>query len=249
MSEHPASRYGDAWHDVYDAWHPLDGGAVSTVRELQRLAGQGRVLELGIGTGRIAIPLARRGVRVEGVEASERMLALLRAKPGAEDIPVTVGNMRDVPVPGPFDVVFVVANTLFCLLTQDDQVRCFENVSRCLADGGHFVVECFVPGRDHPAEGSRVMPWALGEETRIHIAEADPVAQRIRASTVSLVEGNAVRMVPVELRYAWPPELDLMARLAGMELRWRWGNWDKAPFTGASRQHVSVYRKPATGAE
>jgi SAM-dependent methyltransferase len=248
MPDDEESRYGEAWHEVYDTWHPVDGRVVSAVAALRKLADGGRILELGVGTGRLAIPLSRGGVQIHGIEASARMLSVLRSKAGGENIPVTVGNMRDVPADGRFAVVFVAASTLFCLLTQEDQVRCFENVSRHLEDDGHFVVECFVPGREHPAEGSRVVPWVLtGAECRLHIAEGDPVTQRIRSSTLSVAQKGAVRIVPVELRYAWPAELDLMARLASLQLRWRWSNWDRAPFTAVSGQHVSVYRKAGTG--
>ncbi len=209
---------------------------------LERLARGGPALELAIGTGRIALPLAARGIRVDGIELSSAMVARLRAKPGGDELSVTLGDFADVPVEGRYRLVFVVFNSLFNLLAQDDQVRCFENVAAHLTDDGLFVVEAFVPGYLHRlrddqyviAEGIRV------DEVRLDVARHDPATQRLEKNHVALTTGG-IRLNPIVLRYAWPSELDLMARIAGLHLEERWAGWDREPFTSASRAHVTVY--------
>jgi SAM-dependent methyltransferase len=209
---------------------------------LERHARGGPALELAIGTGRVALPLAARGVRVDGIDLSEPMVERLRAKPGGADLAVTIGDFADVPVDGAYPLVFLVYNTIFNLLTQDDQVRCFANVARHLADGGVFVVEAMTPGylyglRDHQyvdAEAVRV------DEARLDLGRFDPVTQLLEETHVRLTR-DGIRLAPIVTRYAWPSELDLMARLAGLRLRERWGGWSGEPFDGRSVRHVSVW--------
>lgn len=218
------------------------GDEQEAVELLERLAAGGPALELAIGTGRIALPLAARGVRVDGVELSPPMVARLRAKPGGERLAVTVGDMADVPVEGRYRLVYVVFNSLFNLLTQDEQVRCFQNVAAHLADDGVFVVEAFVPAWLHRLrDGQYVDAERVGtDRVVLDVARHDPVAQLLDESHVRLSTAG-IRIAPVVTRYAWPAELDLMARLAGLRLRHRWGGWRDEPFTADSRDHVSVY--------
>jgi SAM-dependent methyltransferase len=218
------------------------GDEIAAVAFLEQLASRGPVLELAIGTGRVALPLAARGISVDGVDISPAMIAQLRAKPGGDKISVTIGNFADVPVPGTYRLIFIVWNTLFNLLTQEDQVRCFENVADHLTNDGSFVVEAFMPAflyrlRDDQhvdVEDIRV------DEVRLDVLRHDMAAQMIEESHVSL-SPSGVRLNPVVQRYAWPSELDLMARIAGLRLKHRWGGWNREPFNSTSSIHVSVY--------
>jgi SAM-dependent methyltransferase len=245
MDDYGPSTYGDHIADVYDAWFhpPSDPGAA--VDFLVELAGSGTALELAIGTGRIALPLATRGVEIRGIDASTAMVDKLREKPGGRDIPVTMGDFTDVAVEGRFRLVFVVFNTLFALLTQDDQRRCVRNVADHLTDDGVFVVEAFVPDLARFDRGQRVQTHRLDTgRVFLDVSMHDPEHQRVSVQLVVLEE-SGFRMFPVELRYVWPSELDLMAALAGLRLRERWGDWNREPFTGEGK-HVSVYeRTPA----
>jgi SAM-dependent methyltransferase len=245
MDDYGPSTYGDHIADVYDAWFhpPSDPGAA--VDFLAELAGSGPALELAIGTGRIALPLATRGVEIRGIDASTAMVDKLREKPGGTDIPVTMGDYTDVAVEGRFRLVFVVFNTLFALLTQDDQRRCVRNVADHLTDDGVFVVEAFVPDLARFDRGQRVQTHRLDTgRVFLDVSMHDPEHQRVSVQLVVLEE-SGFRMFPVELRYVWPSELDLMAALAGLRLRERWGGWNREPFTGEGK-HVSVYeRAPA----
>jgi SAM-dependent methyltransferase len=237
----PVTSFGEATAEIYDE-HSRGSDPVATVGFLERLAGSGPVLELAIGTGRIAVPLAGRGITVEGIDFSDAMVAKLRAKPGGEALPVTIGDFADVPVPGRYSLIYLVFNTLFNLLTQDDQVRCFENVATHLTDDGVFVVEAFVPSYlMRLRDDQYVDAESIGvDEVRLDVARHDPVAQRLDESHVVLTPAG-VRLFPIVCRYAWPAELDLMARLAGLRLKDRWGGWNHEPFTASSRSHVSVY--------
>jgi SAM-dependent methyltransferase len=234
--------YGDRWAEVYDEQHgELD--PAPAVEFLAGLAGGGRVLELAIGTGRVALPLAGYGVTVEGVDASEAMVERLRAKPGGEAIGVTIGDMAEVPVTGPFQLVYLVFNTLFGLLSQQRQAECFRNVARVLGTGGLFVIECFVPDLARFDRGQRVQARAVTEDSVVfELALHDAVQQRITTQVVTL-GGQGFHLRPVALRYSWPGELDLMAGQAGLRLRERHGGWDRSPFTSTSRGHVSVYQR------
>lgn len=229
--------------EQYDALHD-PGTTEESVALIRELAGGGRVLELAIGTGRMALPLAAAGLEVHGVEGSSEMVAKLREKPGGTDIPVTIGDFADVSVDGPFDHVFVVFNTLFNLTSQEAQVRCFKNVGTRLRPGGTFLVETFVPDRERTAKGQSVRTLKVGfSSVLLEAVIHDPVAQRFDFQRVGIT-AEGVRLVPLVMRYAWPAEIDLMAQLAGLNLKHRWGGWRREPFTAASHMHVSVYEKP-----
>jgi SAM-dependent methyltransferase len=235
--------FGELNADDYDSdWDaPTEAETLRTVAVLAELAGGGPVLELAVGTGRLALPLAARGLKVAGVEASPEMVAQLRAKPGGEAIAVTIGDMADVAVDGDFDLVFLVFNTLFNLTSQADQVRCFANAAARLTGRGLFVIEAFVPDLARYADGHHLRTVHVGFDKLIVEASLhDPVTQTIDYQYVTTT-GRGVRLTPLPLRYAWPAELDLMARLAGLELRERWGGWDRSAFTASSTSHVSVY--------
>jgi SAM-dependent methyltransferase len=236
-----ANTYGERIASEYDALHEQLPSAEPAARLLAELARGGLALELGIGTGRIALPLAAQGVEVHGIDASTAMVEMLRGKPGGAQIPVTIGDFGDVGVEGRYALIFVVFNTFFGLLTQEDQIRCFARVAAHLAPGGHFLIEAFVPDLTRFDRGQRVETIGLGlDHARFDFARVDPAAQRVEAQHVVITE-EGVRLYPVRLRYAWPSELDLMARLAGLRLEDRWGGWRREPFTGASQFHVSVY--------
>jgi SAM-dependent methyltransferase len=238
--EDPA-RYGDTWAAIYDEVHSfLD--TPPAVDALADFARGGPALELGIGTGRVALPLAARGVAVHGIDASEAMVAILRSKPGGAAIPVTIGDFTHVPVDGEFSLIYIVFSTICGLLAQDAQVACFEAVARRLAPGGVFVVEAFVPDPTRFERGQRLQVNRI-EDTRVDLLATrhDPVAQRVTSRRIVLSEAGT-KLYPVEIRYAWPSELDLMARLAGLRLRERWGDWRRGPYT-ASGMHVSIYER------
>jgi SAM-dependent methyltransferase len=202
---------------------------------LAELAGDGGALEFAIGTGRIALPLAARGVRVAGIDLSEPMVAQLRAKPGGAAIPVTIGDMTTTCVDGTFRVVYLVYNTINNLTTQEAQVACFENAARHLEPGGAFVVEVGVPDLQRLPPGERYVTFAVDDDY-IGVDEYDVVEQGMISHHQS-----TGRRVSVPFRYVWPSELDLMARIAGLRRRDRWADWDRSPFTAASRSHVSVW--------
>ena len=218
------------------------GDEPETVAFLEQLAKGGPALELAVGTGRIALPLAARGVQVDGIDFSPAMIARLRSKPGGTQIAVTMGDFANVPVSGSYRLIYIVFNTLFNLLTQEDQIRCFENVAAHLGDDGSFVVEAFVPSFLYRLRHNQhVDAEAIGvDEIRLDVGRHDPVMQRLEESHV-ILSHEGVRLFPVVCRYAWPHELDLMARIAGLRLKERWGSWQREPFTAASGTHISVY--------
>jgi SAM-dependent methyltransferase len=234
--------YGDRWAAVYDDHHRhMDPGPA--VEFLAGLAGDGRVLELAIGTGRVALPLAARGIAVEGVDASAAMVDRLRAKPGGQSIPVIVGDMARVPVSGPFRLVYLLFNTLFGLLSQARQTECFAGVARVLDPGGTFVIECFVPDLTRFDHDQRVQARSVTEDSAtIEVSVHDKVQQRVTTQVITM-DGQGMHLRPVAVRYSWPSELDLMAALAGLRLTERYASWDRRPFTSASRSHVSVYQR------
>ncbi len=218
------------------------GDETATVAFLEQLARGGSALELAIGTGRIGLPLAACGITVDGIDFSQPMIDQLRTKPGGDRLAVTMGDFADVAVPGRYRLVYVVFNTLFNLLTQDDQVRCFENVAAHLDDEGTFVVEGFVPSWLHRLRDNQYVDAeavAAGSVV-LDMGRHDPVAQLLDESHVEFSAGG-VRLAPIACRYAWPSELDLMARIAGLRLRERWGGWERQPFTADSRNCISVY--------
>ena len=244
MKGYGPETFGERMADVYDTGvgsRPAE--ARESVEVLADLAAGGRVLELAIGTGRVALPLAARGLSVHGIDASELMVAKLREKPGGDAIPVTIGDFADVAVDGTFDLVFLVFNTIFNLTSQDDQVRCFHNVAQHLTAGGVFVVETAVPDIAGFVDGQAVRAEHLTIDSAVLYASLhDPVTQIVQSQRIVITQ-NGARLYPLPWRYAWPSELDLMARLAGLELRERWGGWDRSPFTASSKGHVSVYAR------
>jgi SAM-dependent methyltransferase len=233
--------YGDRWADVYDERHGgLDPEAA--VEFLAGLADGGSALELAIGSGRVALPLAARGITVQGVDASAAMVARLRNKPGGESVIVTIGDMAEVPVTGQFTLVYLVFNTLFGLLTAERQAECFRNVARALGPGGAFVIECFVPDLARFDRGQRVQALEVTEDgASFELSRHDMAAQRVTTQHVTL-DAHGWTMRPVAIRYSWPSELDLMAAQAGLRLAERHGDWRRRPFDSASSGHVSVYR-------
>jgi SAM-dependent methyltransferase len=212
---------------------------------LAGLAGPGAALELGIGTGRIALPLARRGVRVHGIDLSEAMVARLRAKPGAERIGVTIGDFATTVVKGRFSLAYLVFNTIGNLTTQDEQVACFQNVAAHLEPGGRFVIEVGVPSLQRLPPGETIRAFSV-TPTYLGFDEYDVATQGLISHHYTVVEGRLI-LISMPFRYVWPAELDLMARLAGMTLRERWSDWDREPFTNDSTKHISVWEKPAPG--
>ena len=234
-----ASRYDESAADLFAA-EVVD----PVVDFLAALAGSGRALELGIGTGRIALPLARRGVPVHGIELSKAMVARLRAKPGSDAIGVTLGDFATTTVDGAFSLVYLVFNTIMNLTTQAAQVACFRTVAAQLEPGGCFVIEVGVPDlrRLPPGETTRAFHVS---ETRWGFDEYDVATQRLTSHHFEIVDGRLERL-SIPFRYTWPAELDLMAQLAGMSLRERWSGWNHEPFTGESRKHISVWQKPPT---
>lgn len=231
--------YNEACADVYDQW--FGSCEEAAIDRLAELAGSGRVLELGIGSGLIALPLAARGIELHGIDLSPAMVAKLRAKPGGEAIPVTMGSFADVAVEGEFSLIFVAYNSFFALQTQDEQVRCFQNVTTHLAAGGTFVLEAFVPQSANFTGGLKVTA-VTDERIGLKVSEHDPVRQRLKSQHVVIRNGE-IRLYPVEVRYAWPAELDLMARIAGLRLRHRWSNWERDEIRADSARHISVYEK------
>ena len=208
---------------------------------LAGLAGDGAALELGIGTGRIALPLSQRGVRVHGIDLSEAMVARLRAKPGADEIPVTIGDFATTTVDGTFSVAYLVFNTIMNLTTQDAQVACFENAAAHLEPGGCFVIEVMVPDLQRLPAGEIYRPFTVTSE-HLGFDEYDVVQQGLISHHYSITDGK-VRVNAIPFRYVWPSELDLMARIAGLSLRHRYATWTRTPFTGDSTAHISVWEK------
>jgi hypothetical protein len=226
---------------VYDEVHTDLPDRDECVEFLRGLAAQGPVLELAVGTGRIALPLAGSGIEVHGIDASEAMVAKLRGKPGGDQIQVWMGDIADVAVDGRYPLIFLVFNTLFALPTQEGQLMCFANVAKRLTEDGAFVIEAFVPDPARFDRGQRVDVGRIEDEAvHLDLTRHDIAAQRIVSERVVIGRG-AVNLYPVEIRYAWPAELDLMARLAGLRLQARWGGWSREPFTSSSGKHVSVY--------
>lgn len=245
--QHDPPNYGRIWAPFYDKIFTVVEDY--TIDLLASLAGDPpRALELAVGTGRIALPLAERGVAVTGIDISEEMVSILASKPKGEEVEIVVGDMAEVPVDGEFPLIYLAFNTLFALLTQERQVECFQNVATHLAPGGRFVIDCFVPdlGRFDSAH-TRMGVVSLGEDGAhaYELSVHDPVRQQVASQHVRRAADGSTVVLPVTVRYAWPAELDLMARIAGLELEHRWGWYDRRPFNEASGQHVSVYRKGA----
>jgi hypothetical protein len=238
FDERIAKSYDTRWPEV------VDPAVVEPVVDfLVQLAGTGSALELAIGTGRIAIPLSQRGVEVRGIELSEAMVDEMRRKPGAENVEITIGDMATTKVDGTFGLVYLVANTIANLTSQEAQVACFENAAEHLEPGGFFVIELYVPALRRLPPGQTIVPFAV-TPTHLGFDEYD-VATQIAISHHFWYLGGKWDTFSAPFRYLWPSELDLMARIAGMNLRERWANWSRDPFTNESQQHVSVWEKAA----
>jgi SAM-dependent methyltransferase len=240
------AEYGRQAAPGYDELHiELDPSAA--VATLADLAGGGPVVEFGIGSGRLALPLAGRGLAVHGIEGSPDMAELLRNKPGGRDVPVVLGDFAQATAGEDFQLAFLAYNTIFALPSQDAQVDCFVNAARHLRPGGQFVVEAWVPDVGAFRNGAAVRPVQVsGDRVELEVANLHAAEQTMLTTKVHLSE-TGIRLIPANHRYAWPSELDLMARIAGLRLRHRWENWQRDPFVDASTTHVSVWEKPAAG--
>jgi SAM-dependent methyltransferase len=237
FGEQVAATYDQSEHAAFEP-----AQIAATADFLASLAGAGPVLELAIGTGRIALPLAARGLQVHGIELSAAMVERLRAKPGGDRIGVTIGDMVTTRVPGTFSLVYLVFNTIGNLTTQDAQVDCFANAAAHLAPGGRFIVEVGVPDLRRLPPGQNAVPFDVGASHLGVDVYDDLVSQSFSSHHVTFRDGKPEYDV-VPFRYVWPAELDLMARLAGLQLEERWADWNREPFTGDSRSHVSVWVK------
>ena len=240
----------DLWDEDTAAWYDDSSAEMfapevlgPAVNFLARLAGSGPALEFAIGTGRVAIPLAARGIAVTGIELSQPMVDRLRSKTPTEGIPVVVGDMATTTMPDRFTLVYVVWNSISNLRTQDEQVRCFANAARHLVPGGRFVIELDVPSLRRFPPGQSAVPFSVTDR-HAGFDTLDPVAQQGTSHHYRRLADGTVRYGSSNFRYIWPAECDLMARLAGLELEERVAGWDGAPFTADSESHVSVWRKP-----
>jgi len=236
FDERIAKTYDTRWPELFDP-SVVD----PCVNFLAELAAGGAALELGIGTGRIALPLSRRGVRVHGIDLSREMVAEMQSKASAADIAVTIGDFATTRVDGSFKLAYLLRNTITNLTTQDEQVECFRTVAAHLEAGGCFVIEVFIPELQRLPPGETVRAFST-TSTHLVFDEYD-VAAQIHYSHHYWVTGGRFEFFSAPFRYVWPSELDLMARLAGMKLRQRWGGWEREPFTAESRTHVSVWEK------
>jgi SAM-dependent methyltransferase len=230
-----ASRYELLWAHLFDP-----EVVEPAVRFLADLAGRGRALELGIGTGRLALPLRRRGIPVVGIDLSAAMVEQLRSQPGASDIDVMIGDFSTTKVSGSFTLAYLVRNTIMNLTTQEAQVECFLNVATHLEPGGFFVIEVVVPPWQRLAPGETFLVFDMSP-THVGVDEIDVVSQTSRSHHHWFIDGESTRFSP-PFRYVWPAELDLMARLAGMTLHQRWSDWNREPFTNRSDSHISVWQ-------
>ncbi len=236
FDEWVAQQYEVLWAHLFDP--EVVEPAVSFLADL---AGDGRALELGIGTGRLALPLSRRGIRVDGIELSAAMVEQLHSQPGSADIDVTIGDFSTTTANGTFTLAYLVRNTIMNLTTQDAQVECFLNVARHLEPGGFFVIEVIIPPWQRLAPGETVIPSGVSA-THLGFDEIDVATQNSWSHHYFFVDGET-KTFSAPFRNVWPSELDLMARLAGMALRDRWSDWNREPFTSESRSHISVWQK------
>jgi SAM-dependent methyltransferase len=249
MEGYDATTYGERWADVYDDWYDDPGEVADIVAFVTGLAGPpagaGRVVELGVGTGRLALPLAARGYNMFGVDASAAMVERLRAKPGGAALPVAIGDMADVPVPGRAGGVLIASNTFFGLATDESQRRCLRRVHDVLAAGGWLVISAFVPA-DAAHEGGRAtvgVRTITADRVVLTADRYDAASQTISGQFIDITE-QGIRLRPVHVRYLWPAQLDELAADAGLVLDQRWSSWTRDPFTETSGAHVSVYRRP-----
>lgn len=241
--EHDAAAYGSRIAGDYDAIYEGLFDTDGAVTCLAELSGPGPVLELGVGTGRVALPLVERGLEVHGIDGSADMLERLASKPGGDQVHLTCGDFSMFHSVERFSLIFVLLNTIYALADQEAQIRCFANAAGHLIAGGRLVVEAWVPDPPLPGE-QRVRPRRLASGlTGLVIEDHDPVAQILATTQIVLSDGGGARTFPVVHRYAWPSELDLMARLTGLSLEYRWSDWLRTPFGARSSNHVSVWRK------
>ncbi len=242
MKEFGPSTFGDLNADEYDALHN-PGTTEDSVELISELAGKGDILELAIGTGRMAFPLAERGHKVSGFDASPAMLDILKSKPGGESIQTWVADMASFDLGRQFDFAFLVFNTLYNLTTQEDQVRCFQQVAQHLKPGGHFLVEAFMPSREQFENDQAVRTKHVGfDRVWLEAVQHDAVKQSLNYQRIRIgPEGTQLK--PLPMRYVWPSELDLMARLAGLTPIARWGGWQKQPLASSSPFYVIVYQR------
>ncbi|GHE44541.1 class I SAM-dependent methyltransferase [Streptomyces vinaceus] len=241
MTDWKPETYGPRWKSVYDEidW-PQPEGAVDF---LAKRVGGGRALELAIGTGRVALPLAQRGVPLDGLDASPEIVDVMRTKPGGESIEVSIGNIADFTSERRYSLIFLLLNSLYALQTQEEQIQCFESVAAHLEPGGLFVVETFVPDPTRFRFNGRAHVYDVGlDHVRIEADTFDRATQHIKENHVEIRE-EGIKLYPAFLRYTWPSELDLMARIAGLELSERWGDWGNVPYDTYSENHIGVYRK------
>ncbi len=239
-SDFSPNDYGDRIFEAYDGMYPdVDPACIHLLAEL---AEQGPALELGVGTGRVAIPLAGAGVKVHGIDASESMLDVCRAKPGAEHLQLVHADFSSFTLDQCFPLIYIVFNTIFALTSQERQLACFASAARHLTTSGHFVLEAFTPDQARFEDGQTVRAIDLDQGTvKLEATRHDPVSQTVLTQHILIGEtGN--RLYPVKLRYIWPSEMDLMARLAGLELEQRWGSWERADYGMGSPKHISLYR-------
>lgn len=240
------SSYGDSFADVYDEWYLGISDVAATTGalvDLTRAAGGDRVLELGVGTGRLAIPLAAAALEVHGLDTSERMLQQLAAKEGGTDVHAHLGDMVDEMPAGPFALVFVAYNTFFNLLTHERQQACFTTAANRLVDGGYFVIEAFVPNPAHDPTSSITVRSIAADRVVLSVSTANAVGQLAEGQFIDITESGGVQLRPWSIRWATPVQLDAMAAAAGMTLSERWEAFDRTPFTADSERHVSVFCK------
>ena len=241
MQDYERDTYGEKIAEIYDELHPGVLAGTEAVETLAELAGQGPLLELGVGTGRLAVPLAERGLRVTGVDIARAMLDRMAAKPNGHLVEAVLADFGDLSLPDRYRLVVVAADTFYLLPTQEQQVRCFASVAKLLTDDGAFVVEAFVPDRARATSGGVVVRKVTARSVVLGASTHDPAGQRIDGAQI-LIDADGVRFAPASMRYVWPAELDLMARLAGLTLADRWGDWRRRPFGPDSLRHISVYR-------
>jgi SAM-dependent methyltransferase len=237
----PEMSFGDSIAEGYDN-DSIRGDEKATVAFLEQWAQGGRVLELAIGTGRIALPLAAKGIPVDGIDFSPSMIAQLRTKPGGDQLTITLGNFADVAVSSTYNLIYIVFNTLFNLLTQDEQIRCFENVAAHLTERGVFVIEGGVPTEFCRLRKNQYVDLEAIEVDKVHLdtARYNPVTQLLEETHITISD-RGTQLIPIVTRYAWPAELDLMARIAGLRLKERWANWNRKQITATSNNCISVY--------
>jgi SAM-dependent methyltransferase len=243
MRGYDPTSYGDAFADIYDEWYADISNIQATVAALVPLADGQPLLELGIGTGRLAVPLSEQGLEVHGIDTSQAMVDRMLAKPGGDRISVVIGDMATDLPPGPFGIVFVAYNTFFSNLTAEAQQDCFGEVARRLSAGGRFVMEAFVP-EDPPRSGSDVAVRSIAaDRVVLSVSRHDPVTQLAEGQYVEITESGGVKLRPWSIRYATPTQLDAMAEIAGLVLERRSSDWVGGSFDATSPHHISVWRR------